>query len=144
MSPKVALKSAEAVSRRCSVKKVFLEILQNSQENTCGKDSFLIKLQTSPCNFIKKETLAQVLFSCEFCEISKSTFFIEHLLTTASDFYIFHRPPPPPLPSPPKKMTLEENHILKEMFISELSDIIIIIILICQNLWAYRAGTTKN
>ena len=75
MSPKVALKSAEAVSRRCSVKKVFLEILQNSQENTCGKDSFLIKLQTSPCNFIKKETLAQVLFSFEFCEISKSTFF---------------------------------------------------------------------
>ena len=29
-------------------------------------------------NFIKKETLAQV-FSCEFCEISKNTFFIEHL-----------------------------------------------------------------
>ena len=25
------------------------------------------------CNFIKKETLAQ-LFSCEFCEISKKTF----------------------------------------------------------------------
>ena len=25
------------------------------------------------CNFIKKETLAQV-FSCEFCEISKDTF----------------------------------------------------------------------
>ena len=30
------------------------------------------------CNFIKKETLAQV-FSSEFCEISKNTFFIEHL-----------------------------------------------------------------
>ena len=28
---------------------------------------------------IKKETLAQV-FSCEFCEISKNTFFTEHLL----------------------------------------------------------------
>ena len=26
------------------------------------------------CNFIKKETLAQVLFSCEFCDISKNTF----------------------------------------------------------------------
>ena len=25
------------------------------------------------CNFVKKETLAQV-FSCEFCEISKDTF----------------------------------------------------------------------
>ena len=35
------------------------------------------------CHFIKKETLAQV-FSCEFCEISKSTFFTEHLWTTTS------------------------------------------------------------
>ena len=41
----------EAVVRRCSVKKVFLA-----------------------CNFIKKETLAQVL-SCKFCEISKNNFF---------------------------------------------------------------------
>ena len=31
--------------RRCSVKKVFLEISQNSQENTCARVSFLIKLQ---------------------------------------------------------------------------------------------------
>ena len=30
------------------------------------------------CNFIKKETLVQV-FSCEFCEIFKNAFFIEHL-----------------------------------------------------------------
>ena len=30
------------------------------------------------CNFIKKETLAQVV-SCEFCEISKNIFFTEHL-----------------------------------------------------------------
>ena len=34
-------------------------------------------------NFIKKETLAQV-FSCEFCEISKNTFFTEHVWATAS------------------------------------------------------------
>ena len=33
--------------RRCSAKKVFLEILQNSQENTCARVSFLIKLQAS-------------------------------------------------------------------------------------------------
>ena len=45
----------------CSMKKVFLEILQNSQENTCTRAS-------------KKETLAQV-FSCECCEISKTTFY---------------------------------------------------------------------
>ena len=34
----------QLVAQRCSVKKVFLEILQNSQENTCARVSFLIKL----------------------------------------------------------------------------------------------------
>ena len=37
----------EAVVHRCSLKKVFLEILQNSQENTCVRVSILIKLQAS-------------------------------------------------------------------------------------------------
>ena len=32
-----------------------------------------MKLQASACNFIKKETLAQV-FSCEFCENTKNSF----------------------------------------------------------------------
>ena len=35
----------EAVARKCSAEKVFLEISQNSQENTCARASFLIKLQ---------------------------------------------------------------------------------------------------
>ena len=35
----------EAVVQRCSVKKVFLESSQNSQESTGAKVSFLIKLQ---------------------------------------------------------------------------------------------------
>ena len=52
---------------------VFLEILQNSQQNTCARVSFLIKLQAEAYNFIKKETPAQ-LFSCEFCRISGNTF----------------------------------------------------------------------
>ena len=34
-----------------------------------------------------KETLAQV-FSCEFCKISKNSFFTEHLRTTASEYNI--------------------------------------------------------
>ena len=38
------------------------------------------------CNFIKKDTLAQV-FSSEFCEISKNTFFIKHLWTTAYIYF---------------------------------------------------------
>ena len=33
--------SKEAVVRRCSVKKVFLEISENSQENICASVSFL-------------------------------------------------------------------------------------------------------
>ena len=61
---------------------MFLEISQNSQENTSSRVSFLIKLQFL-INFIKKEALAQV-FSCEYCEISKNTSFTEHLWTTAS------------------------------------------------------------
>ena len=52
---------SEPVVQRCSIKKVFLEIPQNSQENTGDRVSFLIKLQAWSCNFIKKETLAQVL-----------------------------------------------------------------------------------
>ena len=34
--------------------------------------------------FFEKETLAQV-FSCEFCEISKNTFFTEHLWATTAE-----------------------------------------------------------
>ena len=61
-------------------------ILENLQENNCARFSFLIKLQAKVCNFIKKETLARV-FSCDFCEISKNTFFTEHLWATASVSY---------------------------------------------------------
>ena len=35
----------KAVVRRYTVKKVFLEITQKSQENTCARDCFLVKLQ---------------------------------------------------------------------------------------------------
>ena len=61
--------------QRCSVRK---SVLRNS---TKGKHLCQSLLQAAR-NFIKNETLAQV-FSCEFCEISKNTFFTEHLLTTA-------------------------------------------------------------
>ena len=63
----------------CAIKTAFLKISQHSHGNTRGRASFLIKLQASGCNFIKKETPAQV-FSCECCEIFKNTFFIKQLL----------------------------------------------------------------
>ena len=69
----------EEVSWRCSVKTVFLEISQNSQENVCARFSYLNKAaRLRPANFSKKETLAQV-FSCELCKISKNTFSVKHL-----------------------------------------------------------------
>ena len=53
--------ASEAVVQRCSVKKVFLEISQNPQENTCVKASFLInliKLQTGlrPATLLKRDS----------------------------------------------------------------------------------------
>ena len=47
----------EAVNQKCPAKKMFLEILQNSQGNTCAKVSFLNKVAGLACNFIKRETL---------------------------------------------------------------------------------------
>ena len=73
---------SEVAFRGVLCKKAFLEISQNLQENNFARVSFLIKLQAS-CNFIKKETLAQV-FCCEFCEIFKNTFFTELLRATVS------------------------------------------------------------
>ena len=65
--------TARSSHQKCSIKKVFLKISQNSQENTCARVSFS-----------KKETLTQA-FSCEFLEIFKNTFFTKHLPMTATE-----------------------------------------------------------
>ena len=45
----------------------------------------LLEKMSSACNFIEKETLAQV-FSCEFCDIPKNTFFYRTPPLAASAF----------------------------------------------------------
>ena len=75
------LRHSKAATGGILWEKVFLEISKKSQEDTCERGSFLIKLQASSCNFIKKETLVQV-FYCESCKISKNIFFTEHLWAT--------------------------------------------------------------
>ena len=65
----------EIINNKYSVRKVFLELSQYSQKNTCGRVS-------SP--FIKIETLAQA-FSFEFCKISKNTFFYRTPPVAASE-----------------------------------------------------------
>ena len=72
---------SEAVVPRCSVKKVFLEISQNSQEKTCTRVSFLIKLQASglrPATLLKKR-LWHRCFPMNFVKFLRTAFFIEHL-----------------------------------------------------------------
>ena len=67
--------------RSCSLKKDVHNFFSKFTRKHLCRVSFLIKLQKALA--IKKETLAQVLF-CEFCEISKNTFFKDHLRTTTS------------------------------------------------------------
>ena len=72
--------------QRCSVRKGVLRNFTKFTGKHLRQSLFFNKvagLRPEACNFIKKEALAQV-FSCEFCEISKNTFFTEHLWTTTS------------------------------------------------------------
>ena len=64
----------EAAIERCSVKKMFLEISQDSQGNTYAKASFLIKLQT-----LLKKRPWYICFPVNFVKILRTSFCIEYL-----------------------------------------------------------------
>ena len=70
---RVLFQRTEAVVRMCSVKNVFLEILQNSQENT----------SVTPATLSKR--VSGKVFSCECCKISKNTFFQRTPMVAASE-----------------------------------------------------------
>ena len=72
----IALPKADA--HTCSAKKVFLEISQNSQENTCARVSFLIKLQAAPATLLKKK-LWHRCFPVNLAKFLRTPFFTEHL-----------------------------------------------------------------
>ena len=74
----------EEATRAVLWKKVFLEISENSQENTRARVSFLIKLQAWGLKLYQKIDSGTVVF-LRILEISKNTFFTEHLWTTASE-----------------------------------------------------------
>ena len=64
--------------------KVFIIISQNSQERNCVRVSFLKKVVgLSPAFLLQKNTQTQV-FSCEICDIFKSTYFVKHQRKAAS------------------------------------------------------------
>ena len=68
---------SEAVTQRCSVKKVFLKISQNSQENTCARVS-LIMLQEPPVTLLKKR-LWHMCFPANYAKFLRTPFLTEHL-----------------------------------------------------------------
>ena len=69
-------KCLEAVLRRCSVKKLFLRISENSQENTCTEVSFY-------------QSYRSPVLSCEFCEIFKNTYFVKDWWTAAFENHVY-------------------------------------------------------
>ena len=71
------------------MEKLFLEISQNSQENTCARVPFLIKLQAAA---LLKKGLWYRVFYCEFCEISKNTFSYRTFLVAASNPCVLRLP----------------------------------------------------
>ena len=79
--------------RRCSVKKAFLEISQNSQENTCARASFLIKLQVAPATLLKKK-LWDRCFPVNYAKFLRTSFFYRTPPVAASDdfwwFLVFY------------------------------------------------------
>ena len=73
--------------QRCSIKKGVLKNFSRFTWKDPCQNLFLIKIQAlgrRPATLLKKR-LVQV-FSCEFCEISKNTFFTEQLWMAASNY----------------------------------------------------------
>ena len=68
--------STETVSRKCSVKKLFLKTLQNLQE-TPVPESLLIKLQAPSATLLKKR-LWHRCFPVNLAKFLRTRFFIEH------------------------------------------------------------------
>ena len=75
------------VGLRCCIEKTLLKITQNLQENIYAGVSSYINMQAEDLKkFIKKEISAYV-YSCEFCEIFKGSYFVERLHTFDTVFF---------------------------------------------------------
>ena len=78
----------EAVVQRCSVKKLLLEIWQNSQENNCARVSFLIKLRARSATLLKKR-LWHRYFPVNILKFLTLLFHTEHLWWLLLDLVCF-------------------------------------------------------
>ena len=64
--------------------KAIMYLLLHNLQGCIFKGATKLQPPHEACNFIIKETVAQV-FSYEFCVISKNTFFTEHIFFTLSE-----------------------------------------------------------
>ena len=81
----LSLHMTEAATRGVLLKKVFLEISQNSQENTCARVSFLIKLQAAAtASYMRHPVTAGInLFLLLFLEAAVSVECLEWFSETS-------------------------------------------------------------
>ena len=70
--------NAEAVVRRCSIEKVYLEISQNSQDNNCARIFFNNVAGLRPATLLKKR-LWYRCFPVNFVKFLRTSVFTEHL-----------------------------------------------------------------
>ena len=76
---KFVVEAKEAVVQKCSVKKVFLEISEHTQENTCARVSFFNKVAgLKPATLLKKR-LWHRCFPMNAVKFLRTPFHIEHL-----------------------------------------------------------------
>ena len=74
----------EAVVHSCSVKKVLFKILETSTR----AEVFLNKAPgLRPHSYDSLKKTPELVFSCEFCEMFKNTYFVEHLRMTVSTYW---------------------------------------------------------
>ena len=67
-------RAQEAATRNVTQEKLFLEILQNLQEKTCARASFLIRLQPKTCNFIRPATVLKKKLWCSCFPVNIAKF----------------------------------------------------------------------
>ena len=74
----------EAVVHSCSVKKVLFKIFETSNR----VEVFLNKARgLRPPSYNSLKQTPELVFSCEFCEMFKNTYFVEHLWMTVSAYW---------------------------------------------------------
>ena len=90
--------NSEAVTRRCSVKEVFLKTLQKFRGKRVSQSLFFYKVAGLRLATFLKKRLRHRIFPVNFAKFSRALFFKEHLrwllLTPLQNHFCFHQESP--------------------------------------------------